>query len=85
MAIKTKDLTFETALAQLEAIVQKLENGEVPLEESMQHFQDGIELSNFCNQRLQNAEETMTKLMAENNELEIFADDELAVAPTEEG
>lgn len=85
MAVKTKDLTFEKALAQLGEIVQKLENGEVPLEASMQYFQDGIELSNFCNQTLQNAEETMTKLMTENDELEVFSEDEAQLTkPTKE-
>lgn len=84
MAINTQDLTFEHALQQLEAIVQKLENGEVPLEESMQYFQEGIELSSFCNQTLQNAEETMTKLMTENDELEVFAEEDAKTAPVKE-
>ncbi|OYQ66792.1 exodeoxyribonuclease VII small subunit [Aerococcus sp. 1KP-2016] len=72
MAIDTSKLTFEEALAQLEAIVNQLQSGEIKLEASMQAFQDGMELSKFCSQTLENAEETMTKLMTESDQLENF-------------
>ncbi|RPA60143.1 exodeoxyribonuclease VII small subunit [Aerococcus agrisoli] len=72
MAIDTSKLTFEEALAQLEAIVNQLQSGDIKLEASMQAFQDGMELSKFCSQTLENAEETMTKLMTESDQLENF-------------
>jgi exodeoxyribonuclease VII small subunit len=47
---------FEDALNKLEKIVSKLEEGDLPLEESLRLFEDGIRLSRFCNQRLDEAE-----------------------------
>ena len=48
--------TFETSLTQLEAIVAKLEDGDLPLEESLELFEKGIKLSRDCRERLANAE-----------------------------
>ncbi|MEM4367938.1 MAG: exodeoxyribonuclease VII small subunit [Candidatus Anstonellales archaeon] len=45
--------TFEEALKRLEEIVSKLETSEVPLEETLNLFQEGMELVNFCNQKLE--------------------------------
>jgi exodeoxyribonuclease VII small subunit len=50
----TKD--FETALAELETIVKTLEEGDLPLERSLQLFERGIELSRFCHGKLADAE-----------------------------
>lgn len=72
MAIDTSKLTFEEALTKLEEIVNQLQSGDIKLEESMEAFQDGMVLSNFCSQTLENAEETMTKLMSETDQLEDF-------------
>ena len=47
---------FESALAELEAIVQTLEDGQLPLEQSLQHFERGIALSRTCHARLEDAE-----------------------------
>jgi exodeoxyribonuclease VII small subunit len=47
---------FEDALNKLEKIVSKLEEGDIPLEESLRLFEEGIRLSRFCNQRLDEAE-----------------------------
>ena len=44
-----KELTYEQAYKRLEEIVEKLENGSVPLEESMKLFEEGTKLANFCN------------------------------------
>lgn len=57
-----KELDFETALAELEKIVQSLEQGDLTLEESMTKFQQGIELSKICNNKLQQAEEKIEQL-----------------------
>ncbi|AMB94693.1 exodeoxyribonuclease VII small subunit [Aerococcus sanguinicola] len=72
MAIDLENLTFEQAMAKLEEIVAKLQNGDIPLADSMTYFQDGMALSKYCNDSLQEAEETMVKLMNENDELEDF-------------
>lgn len=53
---KTDEPTFEQALAQLEQIVQKLEKGELPLEESLRHYEEGIRLSRLCHAKLEEAE-----------------------------
>jgi len=47
---------FEDALIKLEKIVSKLEEGDLPLEESLRLFEEGIRLSRFCNQKLDEAE-----------------------------
>jgi exodeoxyribonuclease VII small subunit len=48
--------SFEQALQQLEQIVQKLERGELPLEESLQLYEDGVRLSRLCHRKLEEAE-----------------------------
>ena len=47
---------FESALAELEAIVKTLEDGQLPLEQSLERFERGIALSRFCHTRLEDAE-----------------------------
>lgn len=50
-----QDLTFETALAELEQIVSRLEAGELTLEESLTLFERGQQLADYCNNLLDNA------------------------------
>lgn len=47
---------FESALAELEKIVETLEDGQLPLERSLERFERGIALSRFCHARLEDAE-----------------------------
>lgn len=47
---------FETAMARLEEIVQGLEQGDLPLEQSLKLFEEGVKLSRICNKRLEEAE-----------------------------
>lgn len=63
-----KELTYEQAYKRLEEIVEKLENGSVPLEESMKLFEEGTKLANFCNKKLNDAEQKFTQLITENSE-----------------
>ena len=63
-----KELTYERAYKRLEEIVEKLENGSVPLEESMKLFEEGTKLANFCNTKLNAAEQKFTQLITENSE-----------------
>ncbi len=56
--------TFEQSLKKLEAIVAKLESGDIPLEESLKLFEEGIALSEACKKELEEAEgkvEMLTK------------------------
>jgi exodeoxyribonuclease VII small subunit len=56
-------LTFEAALRQLEEIVQRLERGELPLEESLKLYEEGIRLSRQCHAKLEEAEGKIELLM----------------------
>lgn len=59
----SKDKKFEENLAALEAIVQKLENGDVALEEAIAEFQKGMQLSKDLQKALDQAEKTLVKVM----------------------
>jgi exodeoxyribonuclease VII small subunit len=54
---------FEPALARLEEIVQELEQGDLPLEQSLKLFEEGIKLSRICNTRLEEAERKVEILL----------------------
>ena len=49
-------LTFEKALEELEALVHRMEDGKLPLEESLAAYQRGTELLKFCESRLTDAQ-----------------------------
>ena len=51
-----QELQFEDALQRLEAVVKKLEAGNVPLAEALSFYEEGIELIRFCNERLDAAQ-----------------------------
>jgi exodeoxyribonuclease VII small subunit len=54
---------FEAALARLEEIVQELEKSDLPLEQSLKLFEEGIKLSRICNKRLEDAERRVEILL----------------------
>lgn len=56
-------LKFETALEQLEAVVEQLESGELSLEESLSAFEKGVGLVRFCNQKLSEVEKKVELLV----------------------
>ena len=60
---EVKAPSFEEALQQLEQIVQKLEKGELPLEESLKLYEEGIRLSRLCHGKLEEAEGKIEMLM----------------------
>jgi exodeoxyribonuclease VII small subunit len=60
---KTDEPAFEQALQQLEQVVQKLEKGELPLEESLALYEDGIRLARLCHGKLEEAEGKIELLM----------------------
>ena len=60
-------MNFEDAMKQLEETVKKLESGETALEESMELFEKGVNLSRTCQKLLSEAQLKVTKLIAEND------------------
>lgn len=54
--------TFETAMARLEEIVNALESGEQPLEESLKLYEEGSSLASLCYRKLSRAEQKVTEL-----------------------
>jgi len=58
---------IEEALNKLEKMVSKLEEGDIPLEESLKLFEEGIRLSRFCNQKLDEAEKKVEILLKGKN------------------
>jgi exodeoxyribonuclease VII small subunit len=86
MTRKTKSLDFEKSLRELEALVEKLEHGELPLEEALKHFERGVALTRECQTALKAAEarvEILTRrreagASEESEQVEDFdADDDL--------
>lgn len=64
--MSNKKKTFEDNLAELEEIVQKLESGDIALEEALSEFQKGMRLSKDLQTTLAKAEETLVKVMQED-------------------
>lgn len=65
-------LDFERSLAELEAIVDKLEHGELSLEESLKQFERGVQLTRACQSALKEAEQKVEILLRKNGEPETF-------------
>ena len=63
MARKSNE--FEKSFQQLESIVKRLEAEELPLDEALQLFEDGIRLSRFCNQKLEEVEKKIELILAD--------------------
>ena len=63
MAEKDQSINFEKTLAELESLVEKMEAGELSLEESLQHFERGIALTGACREALAKAEQKVQILL----------------------
>ncbi len=61
--VKKKSEVFEDALKKLQGIVEKLEQGDLPLEDAMQSFTEGVQLAQFCHQKLEEAENKIQTLL----------------------
>ena len=61
-------VTFEQDMKNLEEIVKKLEQGDIPLEEAVEKFKQGIDLSKKLQNTLLQAEETLTKVIDDNGD-----------------
>jgi exodeoxyribonuclease VII small subunit len=75
----TKQVKFEEALSRLEEIVDKLQSRELLLEESLKLFEEGLKLSRFCYDKLQEAEKRVRELVADQEgsfQLKFFEEEE---------
>jgi exodeoxyribonuclease VII small subunit len=73
MMADEKKLSFEQAMEQLETIVEKLEEGDVPLEEAISFYKEGMELSKLCHDKLKNVEEQLAQIITEDGRTEGFS------------
>ena len=64
-----KKLNFEKALADLEKLVEEMEQGELSLEDMLKRFEKGIALTTECQQALQKAELKVKELVEKNGKL----------------
>jgi len=65
---KTDTLSFEQALARLNTLVEKLESGKLPLEESVAAFEEGVKLTRRCEALLDSAEQRLQVLGEEESQ-----------------
>jgi len=65
---ENQEQTFEKAYEQLQEIVEKLEEGELPLDKSMALFEEGVRLEQFCEQQLDQAELKISELIRREGE-----------------
>lgn len=83
MAKSKKPLDFEQALGELESLVQSMESGDMTLEESLQAFERGVQLTRECQRALASAEQKVEILLSEQGETAPFdAPDSNAVSPS---
>lgn len=69
MSKKTKDLpNLETAMAEISQLVEKMEQGELTLEQSLTHFERGVSLIKHCQKMLADAEQKVKILLTKNGE-----------------
>jgi exodeoxyribonuclease VII small subunit len=60
--------TFEKAMNKLEKIVQELESTDLPLEKAIKKFEEGVRLSKFCSEKLDETEKRITILLKDQND-----------------
>ncbi len=71
MPTKKKSVDFEQSLSELEALVGKMEQGELSLEESLKAFESGIQLTRDCQERLSAAEQQVQVLMEQQGQISV--------------
>lgn len=73
-----KGADFEKSLGELESIVERLETGDLSLEESLKAFESGVKLTRECRDALEKAEQKVSKLAGDDDEagLEAFGDND---------
>jgi exodeoxyribonuclease VII small subunit len=68
MAARKKKLDYEAAVAELETLVDRLEQGDVSLEESLKLYEKGVLLSRDCQQQLTEAEQKVQMLLEQSDQ-----------------
>ena len=66
---KDKDNSFETNLKRLENIVEKLESGEIGLEDSVKLYEEGMRIKKICDKKLKDIEMQIKKIKIEDNKI----------------
>ncbi len=66
---KEKDNNFETNLKKLEVIVDKLESGDIGLEESVELYEEGMRIKKICDKKLKDIEMQIKKIKIEDNKV----------------
>ncbi|MCH8544162.1 MAG: exodeoxyribonuclease VII small subunit [Alcanivorax sp.] len=70
MAAKPKQTRLEDALTTLESLVERMESGELSLEESLKAFEEGVRLTRECQQALKQAEQKVSILLEQSQDAE---------------
>lgn len=65
--------SFEEAMDKLETLVERLEEGDVPLEEAISIYKEGMELSKLCHDKLTLVEEQLTQILTDDGQMKSFA------------
>lgn len=71
-----KKLNFEESIKQLKEIVERIEQGQIPLQDSLEQYEEGMALINHCRGILQKAEKRIEKITAQDGEKEADAEEE---------
>lgn len=61
--MEKEPLRFEEAMSKLDEVVKKLETGDVPLEDAITLYKEGMELSSYCHDKLQHAEKQLISII----------------------
>lgn len=72
MSEEKKEISFEEAMNQLETVVERLEEGDVPLEKAISLFQEGMQLSKLCHDKLANVEKQLEQILSNDDEFELI-------------
>ena len=72
---KEENITFEQAIEELETIINRLEEGDVPLDETIKLYEKGSELKDFCEKILKSAEVKIQKINQKTKTKEITIED----------
>ena len=67
-----ENLSFEESLEKLEEIVNKLESGDVPLDDAIDEFNNAMQLVKVCENKLSAAEESIAKIVQDNGDIVDF-------------
>lgn len=69
---KEKELNFEENLEKLEELVKDLENGNVPLDDAINKYQEAMKIAKICDEKLKKAEDAITKIVKDDDTINNF-------------